>query len=97
MPNRTTRDPERQSQILDVHLLDVLAQIEALLRGGRDVQRAALRVRHIAGSSMPQRRAAAVKVKKHVAQMRKECRMLNRVVDELGGIANDLHSVLTSR
>jgi hypothetical protein len=94
MPTRRTRDPERQSQILDVQLLDVLAQIEALLRGGRDVQRAALRVRQVAGNSATQRRAAANKVKKHVAQMKKECRMLIRVVDELGGIANDLHAVL---
>lgn len=80
--------------MLDVHLLDVLAQIEALLRGGRDVQRAALRVRDVTGHSAAQRRAAAVKVQKHVAEMRKECRELAGIVDKLGDIANDLRAAL---
>jgi phage host-nuclease inhibitor protein Gam len=90
MATRMERSPEAHSQILDVHLLDVLAQVEAVLRGGRDVQREGLRVRNVAGASAAKRRASAVKIQKHVAQMRKECRALTRVVDELGEIADDL-------
>jgi hypothetical protein len=97
MPSTTARSPESQSQILDVHLLDVLAQIEALLRAGRDVQREALRVRSVAGTGATRRRAAAVKIQKHVVQMRKECRELDRVVQELGEIAAELRAALEDR
>ena len=94
MPTPTSRSLEVQSQILDVHLLDVLAQIEALLRGGRDVQREALRVRSIAATNGRQRKAAGVKIRKHIGRMRKECRELSRVVDQLDDIATQLRGVL---
>lgn len=35
----TPRSSYRQSEVLDVELLDVFAQIEAMLRGGREVLR----------------------------------------------------------
>ena len=73
---------------------DVLAQIEALLRGGRDVQREALRVRSIAATNGRQRRAAGVKIRKHIGRMRKECRELSRIVDQLDDIATQLRGVL---
>jgi hypothetical protein len=68
MSTTTARSPEAHSQILDVHLLDVLAQIEALLRGGRDVQREALRVRSVAATTAARRRAAVMKIQKDSAK-----------------------------
>ena len=41
----------KTADILDVHLLDIAAEIEALLRSLRDVQRCVLGVRGIAGLS----------------------------------------------
>ena len=63
---RTAAD--RQSELLDVQLLDVFAQIEALLRLGREVQREALRVRGLPMPvSVPQRKAAGQRIRAHLA------------------------------
>jgi hypothetical protein len=92
---RTRQSPERQSEVLDVQLLDVLAQIEALLRGGREVQREALRVRGVPSPvSSSQRKAAAAKIQKRVAEMDSECRTLCDVVQDLAQAADHLRSTL---
>ena len=95
MPSRSRQSPERQSEVLDVQLLDVLAQIEALLRGGREVQREALRVRGVpAPVSPPQRKAAAAKIQKRVAEMDSECQTLCDVIQDLAESADTLRSAL---
>ena len=58
---------ERTAAVLDVQLLDVIAQVEALLRNGREIQREALRVRGVPiASTNVQRTAAAAKIEKIV-------------------------------
>jgi hypothetical protein len=95
MPSQTRLSPERQSEVLDVQLLDVLAEIEALLRGGREVQREALRVRGVPSPVTPaQRKAAATKIQKRVAEMDAECRTLCDIVRDLAQAAKNLRSAI---
>ena len=58
---------DRQSEVLDVQLMDAFAQIEALLRLGREVQREALKVRGVPHAvSPPQRQAAGQMIREHL-------------------------------
>jgi hypothetical protein len=53
---------DQRTGVLDVHVLDVLAQVEALLRGAREIQRQILRVPGVPRPpSATQRRAAVVR------------------------------------
>jgi hypothetical protein len=86
---------KRQSELLDVQLLDVLAQVEAVLRHGREVQREALRVRGVPSPVNPQeRRAAGTAVRQRVDQMDKECNVLCGVVRDLSVAAKELERLL---
>jgi hypothetical protein len=86
---------KRQSELLDVQLLDVLAQVEAVLRHGREVQREALRVRDVPSPVNPQeRRAAGTAVRQRVDQMDKECNVLCGVVRDLSVAAKELERLL---
>jgi hypothetical protein len=96
MPNNIpTPTYYKQSEILDVELLDAFAQIEALLRGGREVQREALRVRGLPNPVSPaERLAAARSIQQHLTDMIDQCRSLGDVLRELQGTANELESSL---
>ena len=96
MPNNIpTPTYYKQSEILDVELLDAFAQIEALLRGGREVQREALRVRGLPNPVSPaERLAAARSIQQHLTDMIDQCRSLGDVLRELQGTANELESGL---
>ena len=85
----------KQSELLDVELLDAFAQIEALLRGGREVQRDALRVRGLPDPvSHPQRLAAAQSIQQHLADMTEQCRSLGDVLRELQETASALEKLV---
>jgi hypothetical protein len=76
---------------LDVHVLDVLAQVEALLRGAREIQRQILRVRGVPRRrSASQRRAAAAAVRKTAQEMLEESRALSVVLRDLRREADTL-------
>ena len=76
---------------LDVHVLDVLAQVEALLRGAREIQRQILRVRGVPRRrSTSQRRAAASAVRKTAQQMLEESRALSVILRDLRREADTL-------
>jgi hypothetical protein len=86
---------ERQSETLDVQLLDVFAQIEALLRSGREVQREALRVRGLPHTVSPaQRRAAGQAIHERLRDMAGECTELGNVLRELEDTAAELNRLL---
>jgi hypothetical protein len=86
---------ERQSEVLDVQLLDVFAQIEALLRLGREVQREALRIRDVpVPVSSSSRNAAGQRIRTHIAEMTSECRTLGEVLSELQNTATELDRML---
>ena len=85
----------KQSELLDVELLDALAQIEALLRSGREVQRDALRVRGLPNPVSPAQRVAAGRsICQHLDDMTEQCRSLMDVVEDLKSTASELETLL---
>ena len=94
---KRTRSPEVQSQMFDVQLLDLFAEVEAILRGGRELQRDALRLRGVAPANSAQRRAATRRIQKGCGQMRKECQALSAVVAGLANIADGLRRTEAAR
>jgi|GEM_PF-5873041 hypothetical protein len=75
---------DQRTGALDVQVLDVLAQVESMLRGARDIQRHILRVRGVPrAASLAQRRAAAIAVRKSVDKMMQDSRALSDVLDDL--------------
>jgi hypothetical protein len=86
---------DRQSELLDVQLLDAFAEIEALLRAGREVQRHALRVRGLpVPVSAGEREDAGHEIVRYLKQMGDDCRMLEQVVRDLQETAAALESAL---
>jgi hypothetical protein len=86
------RHVSRNAELLDVQLLDVVAQIEALLRNSREIQYEALRVRGVpADGTRAQRVAAAAKIPKIIAQMERDQRALAKVLRGLRKCADQLH------
>lgn len=75
---------DQRTGVLDVHVLDVLAQVEALLRGAREIQRQILRVRGVPRRrSLAQRRSAATVVRQTAREMLEDSRALAGVLREL--------------
>ena len=86
---------DRHAEFLDVQLLDVLAQVEAVLRHGREIQREALRVRGVPQPVNPEQRLAAGNaLRRRVDQMDKECDALCGVVKDLCASAQQLENLL---
>lgn len=95
MENKSGSD--RQAEILDVQLLDVLAQVEAVLRHGREVQREALRFRGIPSLvDHRRRRAAGTAIRDRIDQMHSDCSTLVLVVEELQRSAQQLDRFLAT-
>jgi hypothetical protein len=83
---------EQTAALLDVELLDLLAQIEALLRAGREMQREALAVRGVPVPRPPAHRAAAAaKIEKLVETMGRDHQAIARVLNTLRDCARQLH------
>jgi hypothetical protein len=88
---------DERTGVLDVHVLDVLSQVEALLRGAREIQQQILRVRGVPRQrSAQQRRAAAAAVRKTAQEMLEESRALSRVLEDLRQEADTLKSAAAS-
>jgi hypothetical protein len=84
---------DERTGVLDVHVLDVLAQVETLLRGAREIQRQILRVRGVPRRrSAAQRRAAAAAVRKTAQEMLEEAHALAVVLRDLRREADTLKS-----
>lgn len=90
-------DADRQAELVDVQLLDVLAQVEAVLRHGREIQREALRFRGVPSPvSERQRRAAGEAILGRIDQMHQDCSTLCTVVEELRTSAQKLGDFLAT-
>jgi hypothetical protein len=81
---RSTTTLDDQLQTLDVQIVDVLAQLEALLRHSHSIQRELLKLR---AEAPPPRPAPPERVKTlltaHATDMRRDCKTLTRIVAEL--------------
>jgi hypothetical protein len=75
---------DRLTGIVDVHVLDVLAQVESLLRDARKIQRWILRVRGVPQPAMgTQRRAAAAEIRKLARRMSSDATELPKILKGL--------------
>ena len=93
--DNTRNAPYRQSEIPDVELLDVFAEIEAMLRCGREVQREALRSRGLPHPvSALQRLEASRSIRNHLIDMMDQCRGLGDVLSELQETAAQLEKLV---
>src|SRR4051812_20956400 len=91
-PREVHGNVERSAALLDVRLLDVLAELESLLRSGREIQREALRIRGVPEKETDTRRAAAAeRVEKISMTMARDHRALGGVLRALKRNATDLH------
>jgi|SRR4051812_33527257 hypothetical protein len=85
----------RASALFDVQLLDVLAEVEALLRNGREAQREILRVRGEPDArSDAQRAAAAARIATIAASMHDSYRTLGTILRGLRKRAEQLNRSL---
>ena len=75
---------DQQLQVLDVHIVDVLAHLEALLRHSHSIQRALLKLRSEAPPPAPTPLAAVSQtLTGHSREMKRECEMLAEIVTDL--------------
>jgi len=90
---RSTRpDVNQRAALVDVQLLDLLAEVEALLRKAREVQREILRVRgEPQATTDGQRLSAAAKIAKIADAMWNDYRVVGTMVRVLRRRADQLH------
>jgi hypothetical protein len=82
---------DKQTGMVDVQILDVLSEIESLLRNAREIQRQILRVRGVPKpQSMARRRAASAIIRKVAREMSKDSLALSRILGELGRATDTL-------
>ena len=87
-------DADRHADILDVHLLDILGQVEALFRSAREIQRGILQVRGVPRSATAaERQNAANAVRQRLALMLNECESATDAIREASRAAEDLKAV----
>ena len=78
------RSRDERLQELDVHIVDVLAHLEALLRASHTIQRALLTLRAEAPPpSAPPRQDHIAVLHDNAHGMRSDCQMLSGIVDDL--------------
>ena len=81
---RTAPSIENRLNALDVTLLDVFAQAEAMLRCVRDIQRHVLRLRAGEGTLVGGRRASIIeKMRSAASEMRKESSAMLRLISDI--------------
>ena len=82
--HENSADLEAQLQLMDVHVVDVLAHLEALLRHSHSIQRALLQLRADAPppATAPPEAVCAV-LRGHAHEMTRECNLLRELIDDL--------------
>jgi hypothetical protein len=90
----TQKSPaEISADMLDVHVLDIMGHIEALLRSAREVQRGILRARGIPHFVTPGEHGGAVAdVQQRLARMLGECDAAKQAVEAAALSARHLQS-----
>jgi hypothetical protein len=90
-------DLERTADLVDVHVVDMLAQVQALLRSVSEVQRNVLRVRGVPASvTHSQREHAADALQKVLMRMVEECDAMREAIQEARASAATLNRVVHS-
>jgi hypothetical protein len=78
-----------QINLLDVRLLDLFAQLEAIMRCAREIQRAAIHLRAAAHAGTTDATSAR-KITKGVATLARESQALQSVVQSVSQAADDI-------
>lgn len=82
--NQESPDLEKQLQVLDVSIVDVLSHLEALLRQSHSIQRALLELRSEAPPPPPQMSVGVIAMLTgHVDEMHREWAMLGDIIRDL--------------
>jgi hypothetical protein len=80
----TQQQTQHQLQSLDVGIVDVLAHLEALLRGSHSIQRALLKLRREAPPpSLAPTEATIGVLRTNATQMRRDCQTLGGIIEDL--------------
>ena len=94
MPRQRQTPFTQRVDLLDVRLLDMFAEVEAMLRYGREIQR---HVRPLRVCSTPTRAARRRLLTKRlltaVRQIRQELRVLESVIEQVDSAADALKAV----
>jgi hypothetical protein len=78
------RSTDLELMSLDVHVVDVLAHLESLLRASHLIQRALLTLRAEAPPPAPEPTGESLaSLRDNVYGMRRDCQMLNGIIDDL--------------
>ncbi len=82
---RESRTIEQHKELMDVHGLDLLAQVEAMLRHARQYQREVQKLRGLLQRTSPGTSAsdAMRSIRHHLAEMRTACTSFNATLDEI--------------
>ena len=83
--SRSDQGLNEHLQVLDVHVVDVLAHLEALLRHSHSIQRALLQLRSEAPppTPAPLRKEMTAALVAHGRDMQRECDMLAEIIRDL--------------
>jgi uncharacterized protein YlxW (UPF0749 family) len=97
MPERRTYI-EQQAKVIEVHGIDLLAQVEALLRVVTEYQRQAVRLQGTPGERTTDaaRRDVAVAIQKRVAELKANAKALSETLDDVERIAGGIERILRS-
>ena len=91
MPSQEPPDlADRQLQILDTTIVDVLAHLEALLRHSHSIQRQLLGLREEASPPRARRERAIPVLRQHSDEMYRECAMLAQLILDIATGVNGL-------
>jgi hypothetical protein len=83
---------QRTADLPDVHVVDMLAHVQALLRSVTQIERTILGVRGVVGAATVGRsQQAADDVQKLLARMAKECDAVRDAIQETAVSAGALH------
>jgi hypothetical protein len=90
-------DLDIATAVIDTELLDVFAEIEALLRSGREVQHELLRTRGVPQPTSPrERRAAAERAYKMISDMTSHSHALSQLLRDLVARTRELRQVVAA-
>jgi hypothetical protein len=94
---RDSADLEIATAVIDTELLDVFAEIEALLRSGREVQHELLRTRGVPQpTSAREQRAAAERAYKMISDMTAHSHALSQLLRDLVARTRELRQVIAA-
>jgi hypothetical protein len=89
---------EQQAKVIEVHGVDLLAQVEALLRGVTEYQRQGVRLLGTGGQQPTDtaRRDAIGAIRKRIAELKANANSLRETLDDVERIADGIERILRS-